>query len=187
MRVTVLASTSVWAKEGWYAGVKGGVGGGADADIVATPITLDTEAGPVVMGTVGYAIGDGARFEGEISWRTNDVDFGTDLIDSSLENLAFMVNGAYDFQLNSPVTPFIMGGVGVSKVSVAVEFAGLEADEEKTVFAYQFGAGLSWHATDSVSVDVSYRFFGTPDPEFDPLLETNNTHHNGLVGLTYAF
>ncbi len=192
--VLVLVSSSAWAKEGWYAGVKGGVVAGADADTNAG--TLDAELGPAVMGAAGYAIGTGARVEGEISWRKNDVDTdGIGLVtiqgvfpfDLSLENLAFMVNGAYDFQLDSPVTPFIMGGIGFSRVSGTLEILGEDFDEDEIAFAYQCGAGLAWHVTESVSVDVSYRFFGTTEPELDPLLEINNTHHNGLVGLTYSF
>ncbi len=209
----VLISTPAWANEGWYAGIKGGVGGGADAEL-GSAVNLDAEIGPAIMGVVGHAIGNGVRLEGEISWRTNDVDisisdigkdiandflgtsfttdqyntFLTSNSDTSLENLAFMVNGAYDFQNNSSVTPFIMGGIGFSIVTGTIKVGGLDlGDDDDTVFAYQFGAGLAYRITQSVSVDVSYRFFGTTEPEFDVTTEVNNTHHNGLVGLTYSF
>ncbi len=190
----VLVSTPAWAKEGWYAGVKGGVVGGADTDVAPTAGTLtkNAEIGPAIMGTIGYADGNGARMEGEISWRKNDVDTdGLTLaglpFDLNLENLAFMVNGAYDVQLNSQATSFIMGGIGFSRVSGTLEHAGADFDEDDIVFAYQFGTGLAFPVTDSVSFNVSYRFFGTTEPELDSRFAINNTHHNGLFGLTYSF
>ena len=62
-----------------------------------------------------------------------------------------------------------------------------DIDEDDTVFAYQAGGGMAYSFTPQLGVEVSYRFFGTAEPDMGGGLETNNIHHHGLVGLTYAF
>ncbi len=204
-----LFATAAWASDGhWYAGLKGGIGGGADAEDPGN--TTDTKVGPAILGAVGYAF-KSFRVEGEVSWRKNDFEdvsfqdpltdgtFSKTDIEADLQNLAFMVNGAYDFHLNSRITPFVLIGLGVSNVEVKVKSTYMEPGEskqiskneqDKTVFAYQAGAGVAYHVTDTVSLDVSYRFFSTPTVKFEEEFEGtefNNTHHQGWVGISYAF
>ncbi len=197
----MLVATSAWAKEGWYAGGSGGVSFGADADFSTRDIgtvVRDSRIGPAFLGNAGYAVGDGVRLEGEISWRRNLLEAdglfldlpedGNSLFEADVQNLALMVNGAYDFQVDWPVTPFVMGGVGVSLVTSTFDVDGSETDEEATELAYQVGTGLTYHVTESVAFDAQYRFFGTPSAKFDTLgVTVNNTHHNVLFGLKYSF
>ena len=196
-----LLATSAWAnQEQYYVGIKGGIGGGPDAKSVLGRLsaTVDTDLGPVVMGTVGHALGNGMRLEGEISWRRNNLDSaslrlptasGSVDTEGNLQNRAVMVNGVYDFQFGSSITPFVLGGIGVSRVDVEVTQIGsrsLNFEDDEIVFAYQVGAGLTYQLTESISLDVSYRFFGTPQVDSGGT-EINNLHHNGLVGLSYQF
>ena len=207
----VLVATSAWADSGFYVGVKGGIDfwSGTETELIevidesdptntkTTKGTLDSDMGPAVMGSVGYALGNGVRLEGEISWRRNAFDkFSGDDgssrdIEGDLQNLAFMLNGAYDFHFDSPITPFVMGGLGVAIVESEITKVGesptSHSDANDTVFAYQVGAGLSYQVTPKVAFDVSYRFFGTQDLVFDGGGEMTNTHHNVLVGLSYSF
>ena len=206
----VLVATSAWADSGFYVGVKGGIDFGPDMEVngifedmegtvTSRKVSLDTDMGPAVMGSVGYALGNGVRLEGEISWRRNTLDkfsVGGISIDTEgdIQNLAFMLNGAYDFHFDSPITPFVMGGLGVaiveSEITKIAEFSTPNLEADDTVFAYQVGAGLSYQVTPKVAFDVSYRFFGTQEPDFfDDASEgeVTNIHHNVLVGLSYSF
>ncbi len=203
----VLVATSAWADSGFYVGVKGGIDFGPDMEVEGlsgydpkpTKYTLDDDMGPVVMGSVGYALGNGGRLEGEISWRRNTLDKfsgGGISIDTEgdLQNLAFMLNGAYDFHFDSPITPFVMGGLGVAIVESEITKITTDrgpkypnSENDDTVFAYQVGAGLSYQVTPKVAFDVSYRFFGTPELDFYDTGKVTNIHHNVLVGLSYSF
>lgn len=186
-----LLVTVAGASDGhWYAGLKGGIGGGADAEDSVN--TYNTKVGPAVLGSVGYAF-KSFRVEGEVSWRKNDYKNNNIALDADQQNLAFMVNGAYDLHLNSRITPFVLIGLGVSKFDVerkeTLEQQIIKVKDDKTVFAYQAGVGVAYHVTDAISLDVSYRFFGTPTVKLKEAGGTkfNNTHHHGLVGISYAF
>lgn len=193
--------TPALAQDGnWYASLKGGISSGPEASAAdqGVSLTLDTDVGAALMGSVGYAWENGVRLEGEVSWRDNelgDVDVrvgnrqGTVDVDGSVTNVAFMVNGAYEVALSPLLTPYLMAGLGVARLESEVSgLAGtsIQWDDDKTVFAYQAGVGVAYPLTPEWSFDVSYRFFGTEDVTFDDVTVTN-THHTGLFGLAYAF
>ncbi len=196
-----LAAASPWAQAGWYAGMAGGGGGGADVELdpaqlvrFLDAVTQEADVGPVALGAVGYAFGNRTRIEGEIAWRNNALSGPAE---GDTSNLSFMLNGAYDVPLDSRVTQFTMGGVGISIFEYSdidlgtLNLSSIE-DDATVVFAWQAGTGLRFAATPSISLELSYRFFGTAEPDFDGSLgdiitTINNTHHNGLVGVTYSF
>lgn len=193
------------AKDGhWYTALKGGINGGAmgEASGQGLSVDLDTQMGAALVWSVGYAV-NGIRIESELSWRRNDLDSvtlpgnlrfqstGTNTApaEGRLLNFAYMVNGVYEMNLTPLFTPFLLGGVGFSRVTGELERVGslpFYFDDDKTAFAYQVGAGLEYPLIKDLSFEVSYRFFGTPAVEFDDV-EVNNTHHTGLFGLTLAF
>lgn len=183
----------------WYSSLKGGLSAGPEAEASAqgTTLTLDTDAGLAVLGSGGYAFGNGLSVEVEASWRSNDLGdvgivgrSGSLNADGSLTNLAFMANAAYAMPLSPLLRPYLMAGVGMAMVDA--ELTGIEGltfdpvDDDKTVFAYQVGVGVTYPLTEAMAFDVSYRFFGTEEVTFDDI-DVTNTHHTGLVGLTYAF
>ncbi len=200
-------ATPALAKDGqWYASFKGGVGGGPSGDVAypgTSGLTLETEAGLVLLGAVGYAF-PGFRVEAEFSARRNDVDSAsfkdpqlrfasTGSNEASavgrLRTFAGMLNGIYEFKLSPLLTPFVMGGVGMAQVHGELVRVGDEpapADDDKTAFAYQVGAGVEYPLSKDFALEVSYRFFGTQTVTFDDV-DVNNTHHTGLVGLTMMF
>lgn len=172
---------------------------------------MDSELGLAILGAVGSYLTDGIRIEAEISWRRNTADtlkfsgsfrglrFPESLnAESSLSNLAAMVNAAYDWNITPRFRPFVLAGVGMSRVTIEldeIEIFGqrfsVNADDKYT-FAYQGGVGIDYALTDTVSVDVGYRFFGTPTVDFSETedfsgIEVNNINHTGLIGLTHAF
>ncbi len=184
MFLAMMASTGAWAEPGdWYVRVAGGAGGGADGKLLGQKV--ETELGYVVSGAVVVAVAEHTHLESEISWRRNSMDAtrGSSALlgKSRVTNLAIMSNISQGFHLDGPVTPFVMGGPGVSFFEVK------DFGDQQTVFAYQAGAGVMFDMTETLAVEVSYRFFGTTEPTLPLVSDINNTHHNGLVGLTYSF
>jgi len=200
----------ILAKEGSsYVSIKGGINGGPDGNGRVGDLSgsWDSELGLAILGAVGHYLTDGIRIEAEISWRRNTVDtlkfsgnfsglrFSESInVKSSLSNLAGMVNVAYNWNITPRFRPFVLAGVGWSRVTIeldAIDIVGLrvpvDLDDSKDTFAYQGGVGIDYALTDTVSVDVGYRFFGTPTVDFGGTDEVNNVNHTGLIGLTYAF
>lgn len=89
----------------------------------------------------------------------------------SLKGTYLMVNGFYDFSMDSAVRPYIGGGVGYSKFDMTYNPSDVEiisGDEGK--FAYQVMAGLSFAASDTVDIYGQYRYRATSDAAVDSTL-----------------
>ncbi|MBE7219089.1 MAG: outer membrane beta-barrel protein, partial [Caulobacteraceae bacterium] len=97
-------------------------------------------------------------------------------VQGSLNVSSLMVNVLYDFQNFSlpgkfPIRPFIGGGVGGAFVhtkaygqlsGVPAGYAPLENtsfDDDKSAFAYQGLAGLTWNVRDNIALDLTGRYF----------------------------
>ena len=147
----------------------------------------------------------GLRLEGEISYRENDLDQVNSVTGGGLvfpaagalkgdtSALGYMVNGWYDFDTGTNWVPFVGGGIGGATISVDVKSVGGAAigyDESDTVFAYQAGAGIGYKVTPKVTVGLSYRLFGTLDPEFNNGVNTVKAEymsHNFMAGVLVKF
>jgi opacity protein-like surface antigen len=171
-----------------------------DADNTAFGDTIETsyDLGFNVGAAGGYDFGL-LRVEGEITYRQNDVDElgvpGTGSVggDGDISAFSLMANGFWDIETGSPVTPYLGAGIGVALVSMNdVGALGLTlADDDDTVFAYQFAAGVAFDLNPSMALDLGYRFFATTDPEFtDPdgvKFDSEYMSHNLSLGLRYTF
>ena len=202
-----LCVTPAWSQDGhWYASFKGGIGGGPSADVAypgTSGLTLDTETGFALMGSVGYAFKN-FRVEAEFSARRNDVDsasFNDSQLrftstgsnhapaDGRLRTFSYMVNGIYAIEMSPLLRPYLLAGVGMAQVNgelVSIGDEPVPVDDDETVFAYQAGVGAEYPLSRDFAFDVSYRFFGTSTVTFDDV-DVTNTHHAGLVGLTMRF
>ncbi len=164
-----------------------------------------------IGGTGGFDFGM-VRLEGELSYKRGEFSSVTSTdaagatsqftnMDGGLGALAFMVNSFIDLHNQSPITPYIGGGIGFAalhlddtfgtNVSVTPVSRGLvyERDDD-TVFAYQVGGGLEVALNRRLSLDLGYRYFATSKAHF------NNTSvnadmkfesHNGAVGIRVKF
>jgi len=149
---------------------------------------LETDAGFVFGGVIGYKWAFGLRAEGEISYRENDMDnIGGVPVSGDLSSLTFMANGWYDFNTGTPWIPYVGGGIGVA--SVSVDSPGF--DESDTVFAYQFGGGIGYEVNTGIVLSADYRFLGTSDPSFPdpgfPDIEAEYYSHNIMIGIRGHF
>jgi opacity protein-like surface antigen len=167
------------------------------------------DTGYVFSAAGGYSWGR-VRVEGEMSYRQNDLDqltvtsvtlagFGsaTGLATASLsgDSSAFgvMINGWYDVDTGSPWTPFFSAGIGFASVNLNIENVGgvaVNFDESDTVFAYQVGAGLGYKLNQTTTLTLTYRYFGTSDPEFSNGVDTIDGEyqsHSVAVGAIERF
>lgn len=103
------------------------------------------------------------RANSEHSWTDNGLF--TQEVKGTWNNSTLFANAFWDFHNDSPLTPFIGGGIGM-----AFNYTGYEItrkngetysmDDRFTNFAWNVGAGFSYDLNDFVAVDASYRFVG---------------------------
>ncbi len=159
--------------------------------------------------TGGYNFGF-FRLEGEVSYKSGEIDEITDKSDNyrfqgvegDLAVFAVMCNGFFDLRNSSPVTPYFGGGVGVATVYLGDTFGTdtrdgiitrnlLYAEDADSVLAYQVGGGVEIALNSVLSLDLSYRYFGTSKARFkndwDMRTELKFESHNAAVGLRVKF
>lgn len=156
-----------------------GVGGGG---LVTFDSNADYDNGIGVYTALGYAFGNNWRTELEFSYRNNDIDqidpdgagfagIPSGSISGDTTSIAIMLNVLRDFDLGSNFTPYIGGGVGFADVDhdiVGTAAPGaptspfsLAYGPNKRLFAYQGIAGVGYALAEDLTLDLSYRFFGT--------------------------
>ena len=171
-----------------------------DADIKddgeSGEMTFDN--GGVATFALGTTIGSAGRIEVELGARVNDFDDLTidefdDFsikVDGEVTTTSFMGNAYYDFKNGSRFTPFIGGGFGFANVEYDIDHIAdiddTDAKEDDNVMAYQIILGGSFAATEQLSIDLQYRFFGTEDPDIDGT-DVEYQSHNVMLGLRYSF
>ena len=170
----------------------------ADNDALGTNVETSYDPGYSVAGAVGYDFGS-FRLEGEISYReaaVDEIDVGFADLGASgdVYAVAGMVNAYYDFDLGSPWTPYVGGGVGGAVVGfdgVDTQALGEFSEDEDLVFAFQAAAGIGYEFTDNLTLYGGYRFFGTTEPELEDGAGTGFDSefysHSIEVGLRYTF
>jgi len=158
----------------------GGFMNNSDADLTtpgtSTSAEIEHETGFITGGAVGISFMRSLRMEIEGSYRKTAFDSfqadGTVAVeaDGAIRVLAGMVNGFYDIDTGGPFTPYFGAGVGgafVDLVNFATPPGTPELSDGDFQFAYQGIAGVGYKLTQSVSLGVEYRFFGTLDPKFE--------------------
>ncbi|HZH28085.1 MAG TPA: outer membrane beta-barrel protein [Azospirillaceae bacterium] len=214
LRTTLLATCAVallstaaqaQVQQGFYIGGATGLNLLQDIDgelgIVGSPqrldLDLDSRLGWALVGQVGYALGNGMRFEVEPGFRHNSVEGGR------VRTYSLMANALYDFNTGTAFTPYVGVGVGVARVGLDVSGAAGatrgEIDGPDNAFAYQGILGVGYALTRNLTLDLSYRYFGTAgtDHEGDAVVggtrvgldyDTDRLHnHTLMVGVRYAF
>jgi outer membrane protein OmpA-like peptidoglycan-associated protein len=172
--------------------------------------------GFVGLASVGYALGNGFRFELEGNYRQAHLGQSTATATSSgsVQTYAAMANALFDIDVGAPwIYPYIGGGIGYAWTHVSSQLSFLPTalplisqriDQTQGGFAFQVIAGLSFPIPNvpGLSITTEYRFFGIPGSEgFDasnvvagaaaPVHATvkpaNQYNHSFLLGVRYAF
>jgi OmpA-OmpF porin, OOP family len=204
LAATVLAVPFAAQAQGWTPGPVTGlyIGAGAGVNVKDNPAlknlsltntltggvavsntNLQTGAGPVALGAIGWGFGNGLRVELEGDYRNNNFNglthsgpfAGVPAAAGGREQLyGPMVNVAYDFYGLTPwVVPYLGVGVGAQWASLQNfhmyatgpgSFGEIVSNGNKTAsFAYQFivGASLPIAPLPGLSLTAEYRFLGT--------------------------
>jgi opacity protein-like surface antigen len=170
--------------------------------------TVQYDPGINIGGTGGYDFGY-VRLEGEMSYKQGEITSVTDQIfgaryvntDGHVGAFAMLMNGFFDIHNDTPITPYLGGGMGFATVYLS-NTRGVEAntgalnfrvlqDDDETAFAYQVGAGLEAALNRRLSLDVGYRYFGTSRVSFRKNWPNSTDlkldSHNAAVGLRIKF
>ena len=94
-------------------------------------------------------------------------------------NIGLMANVYYDFSTGSAFTPYVIGGVGVSRSKNTATLSGTFASAtgaaaqsykltsaNKTGFTYAIGAGVGYEMSKDVVLDVGYKLTGRPSSTY---------------------
>lgn len=204
------------AKPGPYASAFLGVTVTKDADVTTDQYftsvetfndRLEFDPGVFVGGTGGYDFGV-VRVEGEFSYKYNELEQVTNRdtgyryrnVDGEVGSFAFMANVFLDLHNETPVTPYLGGGVGFATIYVSDTYAYdnqgriyIYDEDEDSVFAYQIGGGLDIALNRRISLDLGYRYFATEKASFnnswysDQLKTLKLQSHNVAVGVRFKF
>jgi opacity protein-like surface antigen len=197
--ILVLATT-VHADEGVYAAIGGGVSFAQDTDYSdqGVSITAEFDTGFLVGGAIGYQL-QAFRFEGEFTYLQNSVDklsaFGLSAgADGDQSVMAGLANVYFDFDTQTPWTPYVGGGLGVANVAINdASVMGIPlVDDDDSAFAYQVKAGVGYRFSPTTDFTAGYRFFGTDDVSLntadgESITADGPLTHNFEVGIRYRF
>jgi OOP family OmpA-OmpF porin len=174
-------------------------------------LTLNSNGGFVGVGSIGYGLGNGFRFELEGNFR----DYGLQRLSGTpfptaasgkLQTYGAMANVLFDMDIGFPwIYPYVGGGAGyawthmdnISAVSPGGGF-NLTSNDTRGGFAFQAIAGLSFPIphVPGFSITTEYRFMDIPGSETFGAsvngapagLKLHEQWNNSfLVGLRYAF
>ncbi len=175
---------------GIYFAVRGGAAFAQDTDFDFDALSVNVEnqydTGYFVSGAIGKSLTGitgigGLRGELEIGYFESDIDahnvggtlFQGDDAFGTTSGLFGLVNVFYDFNEFGRFKPFIGGGIGLARVefdSHGVNLGGADTvvmDDEDTGFAYQLSAGANIALTETVDLELGYRFLGVTGVELE--------------------
>jgi opacity protein-like surface antigen len=144
-----------------------------------------------IGGAVGYMM-EKFRVEGELSYQTSDIDSmsgpgGSVSFNGDISALTFLVNGYIDFATGGSWTPYLTAGIGYSKVEADIE----SVSDDDNLLAYQLGFGIGYAMSETVTLDLRYRYLGFDDYEYSEVgvgsLSVEASSHNLTAGLRFAF
>lgn len=180
----------------WYVGLSADVAFVEDSDLSgAVSGDLDYDIGTGGAISVGYLpfagieFLDNTRIEAELGYRYAGLDGFTNAgtpanATGSARMLTYMANAYYDFNNETQWTPYLGAGLGGAMVQLSKSSGLGNTDDEDTVFAYQFMAGVTYAPSSMPMTEwgVGYRYFTANSPDFTTTGATLNlddiTSHN---------
>jgi opacity protein-like surface antigen len=160
----MVAGTAAASAQGMYAGGNLGVNLAHDGEFAGTGVDTESDIGYAILGYVGVDMGS-YRLEGELSYRSNDIDNigGLDFSPSSFTTTAIMGNALYDFDSWSAFVPYIGAGIGIGFSTMEI----LGIDGDVTGFAGQLIAGGAYRMSETLELTVDYRLFTMLSPDYE--------------------
>ncbi len=174
-------------------------------------LRLEQSPGFEALGAIGYALGNGARFEIEGNFNQNSVSAiarvpVASTSSGSIRHYGVMANALFDMDIGTPwLYPYLGIGAGYQQttaVNVAVTQNGgpfaYRTSDSQGAFAVQAIVGLSFPVPNmpGLSITPEYRFMdilggekfkGTGNFPVANIQLKNQFDHNFIVGVRYAF
>ncbi len=212
----IIAVAPARAEGDWYVSAFGGGMFLRDAKNKGDGNSLDFNSSNKTGWTYGAAFGayraPQVRVEAELAYRRAGIDklsvnndaglgaaAGTAPLSGSVaasghvSAISAMLNAYYDYDTGSPWRPYIDAGFGAARIAMKnVSAAGVPVvNAFDTVFAYQFGIGIGYEVTKSLTLAADYRYFTTLDPTFKDAagspFDSDFTSHNLSLSRRYRF
>ncbi|MEM9733245.1 MAG: outer membrane beta-barrel protein [Pseudomonadota bacterium] len=146
--------------------------------VLGTSVSNAYDPGYNLSAALGYSFNPtgllGFRAEAELGYTSLDIDshtvtglgkFSGGDATGDASAVYGLANGYVDYSLGT-ITPFISAGVGYGQVDLSqqgVTPTGVVMNDSGGGLAWQVGAGAAFAVTDSVTVDLGYRFFKVQD------------------------
>ncbi len=205
LALLVLVATGARAEEpGFYLGVNAGgnfVAGAMENRSSPGDFNFEYQPGYLASLALGYRLGADSiigegRVELELGYRTNPLDRiefsdGKFDADGDATVVSLMLNAFGEYPGDGPLIPYLGVGIGAATLSLSgFELAGSPViDDSATVFAYQLAVGVDYPLSESLVLDLGYRFFGTSDAELTDALgvavKSEYQAHGLQVGLRF--
>lgn len=154
-----------------------------------------------VKNRLGYNVGIGYRFipqlRGDVTFTYRPsisfqaTDDAPEIGVAKLRNYTVMVNGYYDMDFNLLVTPYVMGGIGVSSNSTdSIYWPFVQQNEyghSVSHFAWQVGAGIAFPIQENLLIDLNYQFVDLGKFSNTGQYDTGGPFNIGLTGTPTSF
>ncbi len=189
--LTMAVAATAEARDGFYIAVRGGYTDynmNSDKDNAATTAKFDFNGVWNISGALGYKY-KYFRVEGEYVYRDDDDDEYTGLVGghkTSIETDSFMANAYLDIMPNYWISPYFMGGLGVTRVELSNQdiptVIGTKETFDKDNFTWQIGAGLSLRLNRCLNFDMGYRYV-----DMGTIEKADVNAHEYYGGFRYTF
>lgn len=166
----------------WYVGVNGGMTFIPSSDVGAIGESISYDDGWTVGGSVGRVFND-FRFEGAFDYQqANNKRVGNIGVDGDMSVSTLMANIYYTLPVMDNFGIYIMGGVGAGKV----DLSNGALDDSSTVFAGNFGAGVTYDVSENWAVDAGWKYLLTDDADIGDT-SVSYSSNGAIVGVRYMF
>lgn len=153
-------------------------------------------------GSLAYGIKSGAiraEIEGNLFAKASntytdtedDEEYSTKF---SVKHQSLMFNAYYDIDTGTRFTPYVGAGLGYAHLKAKVNDDEESFSKSANNLAWQLGAGVSYAATDNISVDLGYRYtdYGSltrkySDEEESGKMKIDSDANEFYLGVRYAF
>jgi opacity protein-like surface antigen len=107
-------------------------------------------------------------------------------VDGEIETWTYLCNFYYDLKISKKMYPFIGVGLGVADARAKLDYVYDSTTVEKTAFAYQVMAGISYSLGEKTNLDVQYRYLKINEDDFlDPHFDFE--YQGIMLGFRRAF
>ncbi len=193
---------------GWYIGARigGAFEGESDFGIAGATVSNEYDPGLDFSGAVGYEFKNDSpvsyRLEGELGYNSFDIDthtvsgvgtFSGANAFGEASSIYGLANAYIDYDLGL-LSPYVSAGIGYAQLDLdgqGTNPGGVVLSDDDGGLAYQAGAGASYALSDTLKLDLGYRYQAIDGVSLTALDGTNSdvdlTTHKVTLGFRKSF